>query len=64
MAVDFIHQKSFKRFMICDRAFYHDAMQSFLNDPDKYLASSCGPYFKSQPNDTTTIRVVTIGGKQ
>lgn len=44
--------------------FFTTEMLLFFQNPELFLAKSEGPYFKNDPGDTTTIKVIEIGDKK
>jgi tRNA A-37 threonylcarbamoyl transferase component Bud32 len=55
----FVCQRAWNRFMVCDRAFYDEAMVRFLADPDHIMNS--GRVLKK--GNTSTVTMVEINGQ-
>ena len=51
-------------YFVCYAKYFNWKMRDFLHMPDKYLASSSGPFFKSAIGDTTTIGVAVISDQE
>lgn len=57
-------QKTIRKLLICKNEYCSKEMLNFLDNPDQYLEASREQFFKSDPNDTTTVGVVIIGKKK
>ncbi|MDY6951157.1 MAG: lipopolysaccharide kinase InaA family protein [Thermodesulfobacteriota bacterium] len=52
----FVHRRSWRSFMVCDRQYYDDAMMSFLADPDSVMEA--GSLLKD--GNTSTVGLVEV----